>query len=734
MGNKNSEDQHRDASDENQTAVESTEERPDPPSGFNDSSPAMGTEKDTLQGATGRMTASASTYKIRGELSDPTGIGVHGRNTAGSGNTEGVRGTVTSSGDGAAGVSGKAEAAQEAQTYGVYGETKAIGNLSTDTFPAGVLGRATAGSGPTSGVSGFSMSDNGAGVFGQNTSSNGMTAGVRGVCESQDGWGILGQNNSPSGYAPGVKGETNSSGNTAGVFGVSKSTDSSGAGVAGRTDSSTGVGTFGFAAAGSGQNYGVYGQTASPDGYGLATEDDTLIEGVIDTDETDFVVEAGTVNSTDAQNVILGHADNKVSDGVVGATISGGGRNDGQSDRSNEVRRGYGTIGGGRLNLVNGRFGTVAGGTGNWAGSEWYATVSGGNSNNAGGEGSTVGGGNDNTAEGNYATISGGGGYDNDNQVSLSNTAGGLGSTVGGGQNNTASGENATVAGGGGYDKGSQTDLGNTASGLASTVAGGRNNTASGQYSFAAGRKAETQTSGDSPTVHDGAFVWGDSTDTTVNSSATDEVRFQANGGFVVQDTSTVQITAGLPDQSGTAIGIDGSGNLVKSPSSARYKTNVEPLSTDTSRVLDIEPRQFEYEETGDEDTGLIAEEVEDLLPELVVYDDDGRPESVQYDRLGVFLAPEVRKNRERLAANSERVDELEARIEGKDERGDELEAEIEGKDERVDELEGEIECKDERIDELEGKIERKGERIDELEGRLARLEATVDAAPRADD
>lgn len=60
----------------------------------------------------------------------------------------------------------------------------------------------------------------------------------------------------------------------------------------------------------------------------------------------------------------------------------------------------------------------------------------------------------------------------------------------------------------------------------------GRGNLAFGVYSFAAGREAEAG--------HGGAFVWGDNSTTTVGSESTDEVRFQATGGFVIENTTDV--------------------------------------------------------------------------------------------------------------------------------------------------------------------------------------------------
>ena len=92
--------------------------------------------------------------------------------------------------------------------------------------------------------------------------------------------------------------------------------------------------------------------------------------------------------------------------------------------------------------------------------------------------------------------------------------------TVGGGQSNTAGGISATIGGG----------QRNIASGSQSTVPGGRSNQASGDYSFAAGRRAKA--------VHDGAFVWADSTFADVASTDKDQFLIRAGGGVGINTNS----------------------------------------------------------------------------------------------------------------------------------------------------------------------------------------------------
>lgn len=223
-----------------------------------------------------------------------------------------------------------------------------------------------------------------------------------------------------------------------------------------------GIGVLGRNTAASGTTKGVEGRVDSSDGYGLSTPDDARIKGVVDTDETDFVVEAGTTATSDATNVVHGHASNSASG--VGATIGGGGYDDGTTSRPNQVNADYGTVGGGQSNSAGGSHSTVAGGNGNTAHAA-QSTVSGGSANDAYDKYGTIGGGvsnqagtDDGTDNTHYATVSGG----------YNNKAEGVFATVVGGDSNVASGRESTVLGGNR----------NVASGDGSTILGGTENSA----------------------------------------------------------------------------------------------------------------------------------------------------------------------------------------------------------------------------------------------------------------
>jgi endosialidase-like protein len=187
------------------------------------------------------------------------------------------------------------------------------------------------------------------------------------------------------------------------------------------------------------------------------------------------------VTHSNIVNIINGSPANFVSNGIFGATISGGG---GVHTPSGFFRT---------TNSVIGSYGTVGGGVGNIAGS--LATVDGGYGNTASGLNASVGGGLDNIASGGTAT-------------------------VGGGYLNIASSNYATVSGG----------SFNTAGGSYATVPGGNLNQATGDYSVAAGQRAKAN--------HTGAFVWADSQSADHTSTSGDQFLIRAQGGVGINNNS----------------------------------------------------------------------------------------------------------------------------------------------------------------------------------------------------
>ncbi len=294
--------------------------------------------------------------------------------------------------------------------------------------------------------------------------------------------------------------------------------------IGGSSGNDVSTGVYGATISGGGYNYDTTPFDGTPDINTITGNYGTVGGGVQSIAGGDYaVVSGGMANSTGAdaatvaggqkneatgENSTVSGGDTNVAGGV-GATVGGGRINDAGSD--------YATVGGGYSNNAGGGHATVGGGYDNTA-SNSTATVGGGNTNTASGEYSTVCGGNENTASYSEATVGGG----------AFNEATAVGDTVCGGHNNTASGGTSTVSGG----------INNDATGQYAMVPGGQNNVAQGAYSFAAGRGARA--------YHDGTFVWGDgSTSSVFGTLGANQFIVRAAGGIWLGTHSTPSFPAG---------------------------------------------------------------------------------------------------------------------------------------------------------------------------------------------
>jgi len=131
--------------------------------------------------------------------------------------------------------------------------------------------------------------------------------------------------------------------------------------------------------------------------------------------------------------------------------------------------------------------------------------------------------------------------------------------------------------------------------------------------------------------------------------SATGTGATQLNASFIhgIRGITTANADA-------IAVLIDSAGQLGTVSSSIRFKENVQDLPE--TRVLELRPVRFNYKQDGRIGTGLIAEEVEQVMPQLVAYNQEGQCESVKYHDLPVLLLAEIQKLRKEL-------DELKRRL-----------------------------------------------------------------------
>ncbi|MCH2185950.1 tail fiber domain-containing protein [Myxococcota bacterium] len=191
----------------------------------------------------------------------------------------------------------------------------------------------------------------------------------------------------------------------------------------------------------------------------------------------------------------------------------------------------------------------------------------------------------------------------------------------------------------------------NTASGLGalSFNANGNHNTAMGHYAL-------LQNTSGSRNIGLGAgagmnLTTGDHNIMIGNLGVAGEAATTRIGAPAVQARAFIAgirgATTGVADA--VAVVIDSAGQLGTVSSSQRAKEDVAPMADKSAALAALRPVTFRYKQAfaGGEKPiqfGLIAEEVAAVLPELVVFDREGRPETVKYRLLSSLLLNEFQK------------------------------------------------------------------------------------------
>jgi hypothetical protein len=89
-------------------------------------------------------------------------------------------------------------------------------------------------------------------------------------------------------------------------------------------------------------------------------------------------------------------------------------------------------------------------------------------------------------------------------------------------------------------------------------------------------------------------------------------------------------------------------GSITES-SSIRYKKDIVDIEPSSSKIELLRPVRYKKIKDESEEIGLIAEDVAQLFPEVVKYDNEGRPDGVNYSRLSVILLKAVQELTERV-------------------------------------------------------------------------------------
>ena len=214
----------------------------------------------------------------------------------------------------------------------------------------------------------------------------------------------------------------------------------------------------------------------------------------------------------------------------------------------------------------------------------------------------------------------------------------------------------------------------NTATGAGALLnsSGGFGNTANGAFALFSDTDGDFNTaSGDgalfSNTTGNGNTALGINAGSSVT-TASNVICIGADvAGANVDDSCFIgNIRDALVAPDAAPVLVDSFGKLgTTNGSSRRLKKEIKAMETISEAVLELKPVTFHYksDKTNTPQFGLIAEDVAEVNPDLVVRDKNGELVTVRYDAVNVMLLNEFLKEHRKVQEQSHKVQEQEATI-----------------------------------------------------------------------
>ena len=122
-------------------------------------------------------------------------------------------------------------------------------------------------------------------------------------------------------------------------------------------------------------------------------------------------------------------------------------------------------------------------------------------------------------------------------------------------------------------------------------------------------------------------------------------------------------VTTAQPDA--IPVVIDSLGQLGTMSSSCRFKTEIQAMDKASEVILALRPVTFHYknDNTNTPQFGLIAAEVAEINPDLVVRDGNGQLLTVRYDPVNATLLNEFLKEHKKVQAHQATITELKSTV-----------------------------------------------------------------------
>jgi hypothetical protein len=134
-----------------------------------------------------------------------------------------------------------------------------------------------------------------------------------------------------------------------------------------------------------------------------------------------------------------------------------------------------------------------------------------------------------------------------------------------------------------------------------------------------------------------------------------------------IGDLQTATFVAGISGTAvvGDTVVVDANGQLGTVASAVRFKKEIKPMDKTSEAILALKPVSFQYksDSKGHQQFGLIAEEVANVNPDLVIRDRKGEIYSVRYDAVNAMLLNEFLKEHRQVQEQEATITQLKSTV-----------------------------------------------------------------------
>ncbi len=118
----------------------------------------------------------------------------------------------------------------------------------------------------------------------------------------------------------------------------------------------------------------------------------------------------------------------------------------------------------------------------------------------------------------------------------------------------------------------------------------------------------------------------------------------------------------------GVPVFINGFNKLGTMTSSKRFKQDIRPMDKASEALYALKPVTFCYKKgidpAGTAQFGLVAEDVENVNPDLIVRDKEGKPYSVRFDQVNAMLLNEFLKEHRKIQEEEATITHMKGQME----------------------------------------------------------------------